>query len=84
MVSSLISPSPLALFAFLHKRHDKLISFKVLKSEILQAFREIGNAVCLINFIEDSLCLESSNSKILIQDVVSYGMCRPLSYQRVM
>jgi hypothetical protein len=57
----------------LEKRQEKLISCKVLKSEILQAFREIGNAISLIRLIESNLSLQVSRDKIFINDVVSYG-----------
>lgn len=61
-----------AMYSFLENRHDKLINCKFLKSEILQAFREIGNAISIIKFIEDTLNFDTSTKKILINDVVSY------------
>ena len=45
----------LALFSYLEKKFETLASHKSLKSEILQAFREIGNAIMLVKCLEDCL-----------------------------
>lgn len=63
-----------ALYDFLSSEYEKLINHKALKSEVLQAFREIGNAIALTKQLEDAVIMQSNCDKILINDIISYGL----------
>lgn len=61
------------LYDYLSLNHESLSNHKVLKSEILQVFREIGNATSLTRLLEETMFLQKSRDKLLIHDIVSYG-----------
>lgn len=61
-----------SLFEYLVKEYNNLANYKLLKSEILQAFREIGNAVMVTKLLEETLSSEANRDKLLMQDIVSY------------
>eukprot|EP00842_Homolaphlyctis_polyrhiza_P002446 jgi/Hompol1/3201/HPOL_003162-RA len=48
-----------------------LLAYGELKSEILQAFREIGNALALIKVFEDHMTARGSIAKIVLNEFVS-------------
>jgi cytoplasmic FMR1 interacting protein len=55
-------------------KYGDLSRHKALKSEILQAFREIGNSIMAMKSLEDCLMLENAIGKLLVQDIQSYGI----------
>jgi hypothetical protein len=53
----------------LYQTYIALIKFKELKSEILQGFRELGNAIVVTHLLEDHMRLQHTLSRNLIRDI---------------
>lgn len=59
-----------SIYDQLRQKYIDLISYKEFKSEILQGFREMGNAIVVIMLLEEHMRLKFNLSKNLIKDVI--------------
>lgn len=56
------------------QQYKELANYNELRGEILQVFREIGNAVCVTRVLEDIVIAETSLEQYLVQDVVPFSI----------
>ncbi|KAH6563780.1 hypothetical protein BASA62_008306 [Batrachochytrium salamandrivorans] len=69
--STLVASGFSAMFDHYCSEYKQLITYGDLKSEALQAFREIGNSVTIIKAINDHVTICNSLSKVTVQEFVS-------------
>lgn len=60
-------------YLFQMQQYRELANYKELRGEILQVFREVGNAVCVTRVLEDIIVAETSLEQYLVQDIVPFS-----------
>ncbi|OAJ36290.1 hypothetical protein BDEG_20482 [Batrachochytrium dendrobatidis JEL423] len=66
-----VSASLAGTFEYYNREYKPLIAYGDLKSEVLQAFREIGNATVTIKSINDHISVYNSLAKVSMQEFVA-------------
>lgn len=61
-------------YLFQTQQYKELANYKELRGEILQVFREIGNAVCVTRVLEDIIVTETALEQYLVQDIVPFSI----------
>ncbi|KAJ3276472.1 Cytoplasmic FMR1-interacting protein 2 [Terramyces sp. JEL0728] len=61
------------IYDSLLQSYDRILHYKELKSEILQAFREVGNSIMLSKVFEETLATDATFSSLCVRDIISDG-----------
>ncbi|KAI8901764.1 cytoplasmic fragile-X interacting family-domain-containing protein [Globomyces pollinis-pini] len=59
------------MFDYFAQRYSPLTQHNNFKSDILQSFRELGNSLMVVFFLQDALNYSNCTNRLLIQDIIS-------------